>query len=634
VSLVSRVVHKLPTLPASSAAVFQRSGIPYDVSIGGLPFFTMPSRDIPIRRTTGEFHKDQVDTTNQPGEQSLASWWLRSQLSFHSGAGIKFEEPHVVYGNATDNLSEQFNASAGVNVWTQGQVTLLKKTTLDKSATGTCIVRGIQSAGSDAYLVSDGVNLYRVISGVATAITWGGTGTILAIVDDGTNYYVADNVGIWKGAIASGSGTKVWNTGSSLVTLGWVKQRLVAGVANKLYELADLTGAPTLPTARYTHPNTAWVWTAITEGPAAVYASGYAGTNSAIVKLALDASGNVPTLTSATVVDGIPAGEQVFSMYSYLGKYLAIGTSKGVRVAQLDASGFFSFGPLIFKTASASSPVTGMVGYGDFLWATYSNGIDTKSGLVRIDLGNPIDGQLQFAYATDLQSHVSGTVSSVALVGTSGRLVFGINTVGAYVEHATDLEPTGYLTTGYVRYHTLEPKLFKYIKVRAESVAGTINVAVVTPDGTATSVITYSDLTVGGLDEASLVGVVGTPTERIALTFTITRSPLDPSAGPVFTGYQLKALPAGVRPRNIVLPLMCFDKEERDDVKVNSPSFPRLLALEAMEQAGDEVLYQDFANGESRLVIVDKVDALQTASSQIRNSSSGFLIVVTLRTVT
>jgi hypothetical protein len=417
--------------------------------------------------------------------------------------------------------------------------------------------------------------------------------------------------------------------------VAFVKQRLVAGVGNKLYELAVTTGAPTLGATqlRYTHPNAGWTWTSITEGPAAVYAAGYAGSNSAVLKLTLDTSGNVPTLTSATVIDGIPTGERVYSLCAYLGKYLAIGTSKGVRIGEIDSSGSLAFGSVLFETANASSPVLGVVGYGDHIYATATNLIDGSSGLYCIDLTTDVTGQLDFAYATDLQAHVTGSVTSVALVGTSGRKVFGITNSGAYLEHATDLETSGYLRTGWLRFHTLEPKLFKYLKLRASAVTGGLGATVIMPDETSSSVVTYTDLPASELEETSLVGGVGTPVERVALSFTFTRSASDATKGPVFTGYQVKALPAGLRPRTIQLPVMVFDRENRANTNINSPSFPRLRALEALEDRGDEVLYQDFVNGESRLVVIDRIQAVQMGSSQTRTSNSGFVVMVTLRTV-
>lgn len=65
----------------------------YDIAIGGQPFFLNTKDETPYRRVTAKYRKDQYDTTREPGEQSLTGWWVRSQSSFHMGAGIKFFEP-------------------------------------------------------------------------------------------------------------------------------------------------------------------------------------------------------------------------------------------------------------------------------------------------------------------------------------------------------------------------------------------------------------------------------------------------------------------------------------------------------------------------------------------------------------
>ena len=75
-------------------------------------------------RQTAPFRKEQFDNQTEPGEQSLTGWWIRSQSSFHDGTGIKFYDPALIPGNST----YQFADSKGINVWTEGQATLLRNT--------------------------------------------------------------------------------------------------------------------------------------------------------------------------------------------------------------------------------------------------------------------------------------------------------------------------------------------------------------------------------------------------------------------------------------------------------------------------------------------------------------------------
>jgi hypothetical protein len=108
----------------SSTSTWQNTNESYDVAVGGLPFFYAINDERPYIRQTAPFNKEQQDTSAEPGEQSLTGWWLRSQSSFHNGTGIKFYDP-----SAGESVSHRFTDSDNVDVWTKGQVTLLKETT-------------------------------------------------------------------------------------------------------------------------------------------------------------------------------------------------------------------------------------------------------------------------------------------------------------------------------------------------------------------------------------------------------------------------------------------------------------------------------------------------------------------------
>ena len=107
----------------SSSSTWQNSGDAYDVAIGGQPFFYAISDERPYIRQTAPYRKEQFDNNQEPGEQSLTGWWLRSQSSFHNGTGIKFYDP-----SAGEIVAHRFTDSNNVDVWTKGQVTLLKET--------------------------------------------------------------------------------------------------------------------------------------------------------------------------------------------------------------------------------------------------------------------------------------------------------------------------------------------------------------------------------------------------------------------------------------------------------------------------------------------------------------------------
>jgi hypothetical protein len=135
----SDITERIPVLlsnPAGSTT-YTPTGYSYDIAIAGLPFFITPLDDSPYRRVTAQYRKNQFDTSREPGEQTLTGWWLRSQSSFHFGQGIKFFEPAQ-----DESLRFQYTESKGLDVWTKGQATLLKKSNSQHVVTG-----GIQSNG-------------------------------------------------------------------------------------------------------------------------------------------------------------------------------------------------------------------------------------------------------------------------------------------------------------------------------------------------------------------------------------------------------------------------------------------------------------------------------------------------------
>lgn len=129
----------------------------YDVAIGGQPFILAASDKYPYQRATATYRKQQFDNQPIPGEQSFEGWWLRSQSSWHCGAGIKFLEQYN-----DNNAYYKFDDSRGLNVWTKGQVTLLNKVNKGHVTTGNIAANGraFQQARSIKWSTYDGVLLH------------------------------------------------------------------------------------------------------------------------------------------------------------------------------------------------------------------------------------------------------------------------------------------------------------------------------------------------------------------------------------------------------------------------------------------------------------------------------------------
>lgn len=122
-----RITDRLPAplserIASATVDVFNPQGREVDIAVAGIPFRLATAPDFPQSVETIPVRRDQFDTETDPGEQSLTSWWRRSQASWHEGAGDLYQE------NRDRNIdSVKFYDSLGVDVFTPGQITLLKK---------------------------------------------------------------------------------------------------------------------------------------------------------------------------------------------------------------------------------------------------------------------------------------------------------------------------------------------------------------------------------------------------------------------------------------------------------------------------------------------------------------------------
>jgi hypothetical protein len=629
----------------SSSSTWQNTNESYDVAVGGLPFFYAISDARPYIRQTAPFRKEQQDTTAEPGEQSLTGWWMRSQISFHGGTGIKFYDPAHT-GTTLEHEYRRFADSKNVDVWTPGQVTLLKETAnMTGVTTGVYKVLSIVDGSTDKilgwipasttiknYTPTGTAVIYTDVTSIGTPLDT----AILAIATDGTNLFIADNDHIYTGPISTPTAgySRYYNTGSEKVVLGWVKQRLVACIGASVYELTNTKGSThALPTATYTHPNADWTWSSISEGGSAIYAAGYAGGNSAIYKFVLSTAGVMPTLTSGIVAAQLPIGEIVYKIESYLG-YLMIGTNKGMRVATIsDTTGDLSYGPLIFEDTNGVRDFT----FRDrFVWATGT--IDTFAGLYRIDLGTEIE-PLRFAYAKDAYlDGATGYATSVDFVGNTDQIAFttsGSN--GIAIQSTTVLATTGYISTGKIRFSTLEPKNYKRLIARGTFTSGEFTLSSLATEATGTETqydhITYNS-EVGAVEVTTSQPEVAQ--EFLAYKFTLNRDAVDTTTGPTFKGYQAKATIASPRNRVIRFPVYCFDIEtDRFNTVVGfeGRAFERIQLLEEIEKTGDVLTWQDLTTGESRQAVIEQVTFTRMTPPDKRFDGFGGIIEITVRTV-
>jgi hypothetical protein len=528
-------------------------------------------------------------------------------------------------------------------------------TGVDATFNGTYTITGVPTTTTFTYAKVDTNVASTAVSPVGTGVaevihfidyTSGTDYPVHAITDDGVYAYWVTNVlntgtprlRVYKKLLSDDSSVSptlmISDNGITVdnAVIEYTKERIVMCVNDKVYEFSST--ATTLPTAVYSHNDPDHIFTSITSSGVAIYISGYSGIQSNIYKFTLSTAGAMPTLTSAITAAELPVGEIVYKIAYYL-DYMSIGTNLGVRIAQLSSTdGSIAYGPLTVET---TQPCYDFAFRDRYIWA--ATGVDGQAGVIRIDLGQAT-GTLVFAYAFDLYDPADTLghyTTACAFLGETNRLAFcnaGDGTDGrVYIESASVLLAEGYLRTGYVRYNTLELKIFKLLQGRIDTTNGAVSIYSVDSTETEFNIGTFGQ----GTEVAEVnISYPQAAQEYLGFKFVLSRSSTDTTKGPLFTGYQIKSLPAIPRQRLIQYPLFCFDHESDkfgNEVGYEGSAYNRLTSLEAVENVGDTIQVQDFRTGEAYLGLIEEMDFNNKTPEDKRFSGYGGYLTVTIRTV-
>jgi hypothetical protein len=347
----------------STEATFELTDVAYDIVIDDLPFIANVSNQNPYRRETAPYRKDQFDNSTEPGEQSLTGWWLRSQTSWHNGAGISFYEPGTDY----EHVSNRFFDSRGVDIWTVGEATLLPEVFHAYTGANGINAAAGKNGGSDALVSGDSAGYLKRITlsgdGTATSADFyngatypeGHNGTVysfLSVATDGSNYYAACKRAIHTGNIATLSSDEVainFSTSDRTDTvIKYVKGYVVFGLGSTIYNLTIVPygagrttsthnhsgGTDSLGTNSKTHINPSWVWKDAVGTPDSVFLAGNGGNNGEIWQVKFDETTNTLDMAGAVMALSMPDGEVINSIhyyqgYTYLSSYIYWKSSYG-----------------------------------------------------------------------------------------------------------------------------------------------------------------------------------------------------------------------------------------------------------------------------------------------------------------
>jgi hypothetical protein len=425
--------------------------VPFTIKIDGR---TYPIDVKNYKRSSLTSLRDAVVSTGQVDDSLFntdGAWW-RYRYNWFSGAG------QYIMDLGDDRNVSRFDSSVGINVWDEGELSLLRSTSFsDGSFTSSVSLL----CPTDSFLyASDGASLKRTSTFSSWTTITGISGTIRDIATDGVTVYVATSVALYT----VGSGTAATSVVASAHSRVWFASgRLFTSIANVLKTYDSAYTATTVDT----HFQTSFVYSTVFAVGSKIYAGGYAGSRSEIFGFSIGSTG---ALVKGAEVVSLSINELIQHVTSHAGVVIFC-TNKGIRMATVGADGSLTYGPLIDTPGS----VTSAQAEGQYVWFNWQS-IDTnKSGAGRLDLSNT-PRPMQPAFATDVYADTAGLCTTVARF--NGRTVLGIPTIGVYVESTTGYVTSGYINSGHIYYGTVERKSVTDLSAVFEPLAASQSVTV------------------------------------------------------------------------------------------------------------------------------------------------------------
>lgn len=486
------------------------------------------------RRTFQDAYRSAQDTSNLPGEQTLnvEGVWIRYGTDWRFGAGQRrFDGPEA-------NRS-RFEASIGVDPWTEGQISLQHDTEVlwDDPAE---VVRLLVGPAGELVVVQAGA--VTVISGgVDTAVTGLGGRSIQDATADSNRVWLATDDGIYSftfGGLAAssftGGDTDTW---SSIIL---ANGRLIGGKANGLYEISD---SGTVSAAIYEHTSIAFEWTVLAEHPSWVYAGGSVGSRFEVFRIGVDDTGAL-----GPVVQAMPLlGSEAVNRILYYQGHLVLATSRGFRFCDVDNNGNIAFGAVVEQPGE----VRDLYADGDFIYFTWDQLEPGLSGIGRI-----VPARFGFtegnvpAWASDLSFTSSGDVTAVAV--HDGQVVFAVEGEGVITGNENYRE-SGWFETGLMDFdipYTVQP-----LSVQLRSLDLDSGESIVVEWATVETAYDVLGTHIGaGSRESTKMPFSGIRTDGIKLRITLNRT--DASFTPTLTQWILQASPQPQRMEVITLPII------------------------------------------------------------------------------
>lgn len=550
---------------------------PYHAAVGGHSYLIDTRR---FQRGTIELTRQGFDPSGEPGEQTLSSEgiWKRWGDDWSYGASQELYD----WDRGSDR--SRFRTSEGVDIWsTRGEVSLLPATEKKHNSANSNLA--VLTAGTYFY-VADGSTLKRTTDMTPSSPTFSDVamgGTITSITTDGAYVYAAIGTDIERSAVGSGSKSVFSTQDADLV--GYANGRLLAGHDNVLYEVNSAGTA----TAIHTHFNASAVYVAIVGTPVGIFVGLNNGEQGEFLFVGFNE-------TTGALAVPLPAGmlnrgETIHAMRYYQGR-LALGTSRGLRLAEIVQDRGLALGPVIETT----STVRCLDADGEYMWFGLTNGGTSATGLGRANLARETAPGVP-AWASDVMAAAtSGNVLSCARFGS--RTYFAVSASGIWGT-TTNKVSSGTLDTGWIRFGTVERLILHSVDLYHEPLDGTILVDVVTEDDVTTGL--------GGSEETGTVGphnpLSGNQTSSYAfrLIFTLNRDGTDTTAGPTLRRWVMRSVVAPEQVERIVLPVLLYrtvENETGDGGDLYMDVEAEWEYLKSLEASREVVQFQMFGTSE------------------------------------
>lgn len=631
--LVGRLTGPLgaPVLNAPSAYTDTGQGV--DVSIGQYAYRLAISDQTPYMRESADYKREQIDNSGLPGDQALTGWWAHGQLSFHMGAGLKYYE--VAEGEII--LNRYWDSQSAV-VRDIGQVTIQpNQRSWGTFGAATNITWAGMVGGADPVILDNGV-LKAGTEGTSYTPT---AGTVSCAAAGPRYAYMGttgNNIERWGvGPNAGGSSGVIYTSPNAIQNIWYAKDRLwILDSANQLYQVTPNPGGPpgALPAGGlvFVAPD-GWGgnWSLCdTPGPVLM------ANADRIYQITVDSNGSVPSIAAPVQIAQLPGGEQVLGMCFNLG-YLVVLTTRGVRVCEFDINLNLTYGPLLNEQQPAyaqtfpTNPTLSAVGncvYVPMDGKVYEVNLERRFSY-NLRFGTTL---LQFALSPAGLNFDPGSMNygCLPVPNLSGQTSPGTWANGTLPkQQGTDYATDCFIQSSYLRFDTLEPKVFVSVHVKVDGVAGSVQVSRVDENGVVTPLDTID---VSQANSADIPMALPLPQEKLAMRFTLT-----PSGGhtPILVGFMVRALPApSNRQRMITLPLMIEDVESRTSAPEQGYAgfgWQKQLNLEMLEETGAIVTFQDFRTDETRTCQVDKIQHVGMTPRDRRDTGFGGISNVVLR---